>query len=79
MSKNPSSGITAWESVGHLLEEAAARQPDNVLFIYGSERATFSDVNRRVNRLANALLALGIAKGERIAVMLPNRVDFPIC
>ncbi len=37
---------------------------------------TFSDVNNRANRTANALLSLGLQKGDRIAVLCLNRVDF---
>jgi acyl-CoA synthetase (AMP-forming)/AMP-acid ligase II len=70
---------TPWMSIGHLLEDAAARQPDDVLFIFGDERTTFGEVNRRANQLANALRGLGIAKGDRVAVMLPNGIDFPVC
>ncbi|WP_394713549.1 AMP-binding protein [uncultured Roseibium sp.] len=37
---------------------------------------TFSDVNDRANRTANALLSLGLQRGDRIAVLCLNRSDF---
>ncbi len=36
---------------------------------------TGAGLDRRVNRLANALDALGIRRGERVAVWLPNRIE----
>lgn len=43
-----------------------------------SERATYSDMERFSNRYARALRALGVRKQDRIGVMLPNRIEFPI-
>lgn len=42
------------------------------------ERATYAQMDRRSNIHANALRAFGVRKGDRIAVMLPNRIEFPI-
>jgi crotonobetaine/carnitine-CoA ligase len=69
-----------------LLDEAVQRNPDRTLFII--ERTTvdapamhytYAAINARVNQTANALRGLGIAHGDRVAVMLPNDVDFPVC
>jgi len=42
------------------------------------ERATYSEIDRSSNRCAHALRACGVRKGDRIAVLLPNRIEFPI-
>lgn len=42
------------------------------------ERATYSEIDRWSNKYAHALRALGVRKGDRIGVMLPNRIEFPI-
>ncbi|MBK3662827.1 acyl--CoA ligase [Bradyrhizobium diazoefficiens] len=42
------------------------------------ERATYSELDRTSNRYAHALRAIGVRKGDRIAVMLPNRIEMPI-
>ncbi|MBB4374401.1 acyl-CoA synthetase (AMP-forming)/AMP-acid ligase II [Bradyrhizobium sp. cir1] len=42
------------------------------------ERATYSEMNGLSNKYAHALHALGVRKRDRIGVMLPNRIDFPI-
>ncbi|MCK1542183.1 acyl--CoA ligase [Bradyrhizobium sp. 179] len=42
------------------------------------ERASYSEMDGSSNKYANALRAFGVRKGDRIAVMLPNRIEFPI-
>ncbi|MGY4362812.1 acyl-CoA synthetase (AMP-forming)/AMP-acid ligase II [Bradyrhizobium sp. i1.7.7] len=42
------------------------------------ERATYSEMDRWSNRYAHALRSFGVRKGDRIGVMLPNRIEFPI-
>ena len=67
-----------WRSIGHLLEESADLYCEETLFIYEGEKVSFGEVNRRVNRTANVLKSLGVRKGDRVSVMLPNGFDFPI-
>ncbi|MFY7958434.1 MAG: AMP-binding protein, partial [Elsteraceae bacterium] len=42
------------------------------------EQASYAEVERRTNRIANALLGRGVKKGDRVAVMLSNRIDYPL-
>lgn len=42
------------------------------------ERATYSEMDLKSNQYARALRAFGAGKGDRIGVMLPNRIEFPI-
>lgn len=37
---------------------------------------TYGEVDRRVNRLAHGLLRLGVARGDRVLIMLPNSLEF---
>ncbi len=46
--------------------------PDRVATVFEGKRYTFSQLNDRVNRLANALLNLGIGKGDRVAMLQIN-------
>ena len=59
-------------NVGSLLPWHARFRPDHVAVICGEERLTFAELEQRVNRLANALLHLGLTKGDRLALVLPN-------
>lgn len=42
------------------------------------ERATYSEMDQSSNRYARALRSFGVRKRDRIGVMLPNRIEFPI-
>ena len=46
--------------------------PDKIAIINGKQRFTYTEFNERVNRLATALSAAGIEKGDRVAFLSPN-------
>ncbi|MFQ5987647.1 MAG: long-chain-fatty-acid--CoA ligase [Dehalococcoidia bacterium] len=46
--------------------------PDRPAIIFEGKRFTFSELSERVNRLANALVDLGIEKGEGVAILQVN-------
>jgi amino acid adenylation domain-containing protein len=64
--------------VHELLEQNAERLPDKVALICGQQRLTYGDINRQGNRLAHALRALGIQRGDRVALYLPNCSELAI-
>ena len=51
-------------------ERQAATTPDAVALCCGTERLSYAELNRRANRLAHTLLALGLAADERVALQL---------
>jgi crotonobetaine/carnitine-CoA ligase len=59
-------------TVRALLEARAARDGARVYCRFGDEAVTFAALDRRVNRLASALLARGIGPGDRVPLMLAN-------
>ena len=68
------------ETMGDLLADAARRDPDRlaVVFFERGEQLTYAGLDRAVDRAANALAAIGVGHGDRVAVMLPNRIEYPI-
>ena len=62
-------------NIGALLPRHARYRPDHLALAVGDQRLTYQKLNAVVNRLANALLATGIAKGEKIATVLPNCLE----
>ena len=46
--------------------------PDRVAVVFDGKRFTYAKLAERVNKLANALAALGIGKGDRIAMIQVN-------
>ena len=65
-------------NIGLFLAKRALLSPALEAFVDGNggERLTFADLNDRANRLANAFLADGIGKGERIGLLLMNSAEF---
>ena len=62
-------------NVGSLLPWHARHRPNHLAVICGEERLTFAQLEESVNRLANALLALGLRKGDKLALVLPNCIE----
>lgn len=54
------------------LESAARRHPHQRAIIFYDHALSYRDLNEAVNRLANALIELGVKKGDRVAILLPN-------
>lgn len=54
------------------LNIASAICPDRDLVVFAGNRATFAQTSERVNRLTNALVELGIRKGDRIGMLQVN-------
>jgi acyl-CoA synthetase (AMP-forming)/AMP-acid ligase II len=64
-------------SIGHLLEKAAQLYGERPFLLFAGKIRSFAQVNAAANQIANALQDLGLTKGERVAVMLPNGFEFP--
>src|SRR5262249_33096538 len=60
------------------LDMGAMNYPDRPATIFFGREMTFRELQDRAYRLATALAELGIAKGDRVGIMLPNCPQFPI-
>jgi fatty-acyl-CoA synthase len=56
----------------------AAARPDAEAVVFRGERLTYAALRDRADTLARALLALGVRKDDRVAVLLPNRPEWLI-
>jgi len=56
----------------HLLRSAVRRFPKRAAIHFEGVQLSYRNLNHEVNRFANALIALGIGKGARVALYLPN-------
>lgn len=64
----------AW-NVAHGLVWSAAREPRKVAVRAGRRPLTYRDLNGRVNRLAHALSGLGLGPGDRLLLLLGDRLE----
>ncbi len=62
-------------NVGTILTRNARYRPDHLAVIFEDQRLTYREFNRRVNKLANTFLEMGIVKGDKIATILPNCLE----
>ena len=53
----------------------AAYRPTGLAVVFGPHRLTHVEVNRRANRTADMLLALGLHTGDRVGVVLDNSLE----
>ncbi|MBW2595716.1 MAG: long-chain fatty acid--CoA ligase [Deltaproteobacteria bacterium] len=59
-------------SIPTALTNSAKRFPDNTALNYMGKRITYGELDRLVNRCARAFTDLGVAKGDKVAVIMPN-------
>ncbi|WP_448192526.1 class I adenylate-forming enzyme family protein [Azospirillum sp. sgz301742] len=64
--------------VHHLLAETARRAPDKVALIAGTARRSFAELDADSDAVAAALQRQGVRRGERVAIMLENSVEYVI-
>ena len=62
--------------IGHQLLKNALRHPDAVAVRYGARGYTYSQLNERACRAAGGLAALGVGRGDRVATLVHNCLQF---
>jgi amino acid adenylation domain-containing protein len=65
-------------SVHGLFESQAARRPDAVAVACGARRLTYAELSRASTRLAEALVARGVAPGGRVGLRLERSLEMVI-
>lgn len=65
-------------SLASVLAESARRHPNAIALIEGERRLSFAELWSQVLRQAGALVARGIRPGDKVALIAPNTVDFPL-
>lgn len=73
-----------------MLDESAAEHPDRAAIVFGAvahklpgqplmdATMSYRELRDAVNRFANALVKMGVKKGDRVAIYLPNSPQFAI-
>lgn len=59
------------------LDDAARDYPDQTFTIFNGASRTYARVKETADRIANFLAGKGIAKGDRVAIFLPNIPHYP--
>ncbi len=65
-------------NLASIVTESARNAPDRVAVRLGEATLTYAELDDRSARLATLLRERGLAPGDRIGVMLPNVLEFPV-
>ena len=68
-----------YQSVGDLFEQSCAQFGDKPSYVNMGRVLSFAELERQSRSFAAWLQSLGLAKGTRVALMMPNCLQFPIC
>ena len=61
--------------IHHMLRSSAARFPRKEALVHGSQRLSYSEVERRVCALASGLNKAGVRRGDRVGILLEPSVS----
>lgn len=64
------------KSLVYLLEQAAEKYPNTACTIFKGARISYQEMNRLTDRLAAGLASLGVKKGDRVGLFMPNTPQF---
>ncbi len=62
----------------HFLEEAARKYPDRACTIFKGAVISYKEMNEKTNHMAAALVEMGVKKGDRVGIFMPNTPQFMI-
>ncbi|MFC1847971.1 AMP-binding protein [Chloroflexota bacterium] len=60
------------DTLGSILDRIGVKYPQREAMVCGSERVTYNTLLDRVNSIANALLKMGVKKGDKVAIWMSN-------
>lgn len=69
-------GCWLGETFGGVLRERAEKYGDQIAVVSGNTYITYSELDKKVDRLASGLLNLGIKPEDRVVIQLPNVIEF---
>ncbi|MFC2002189.1 class I adenylate-forming enzyme family protein [Chloroflexota bacterium] len=59
-----------------MLEKTVKRYANKTAIVLGERRVSYAELDKDSNKLANALIKMGVRKGDRVAMLLPNSPEF---
>ena len=71
--------MPAWfhkQTLGDLLNSAADRWTDREALAYEGQRWSFAEFRAETDRVARALIGLGVQAGDKVSIWMPNRVEW---
>src|SRR5512132_369531 len=66
-------------TVGALFQRTVSHYAGRVAVKHGARALTYAELGDQVNRLANALVGLGLRQGERVGLLMWNCIEYVVC
>jgi acyl-CoA synthetase (AMP-forming)/AMP-acid ligase II len=66
-------------TIPRMVLATCADRPTRTAVVDGTREASYDELRQEVTRLANALLALGVRRGDSVALWLPNYLEWVVC
>ena len=67
------------DHLAQILHQGALNYPQKVAIVFGQKKVTYAQLDQKTDRVAYAFKKWGIKKGDRIAILLDNSIDFIFC
>ncbi len=61
-----------------LLEKNLRENPDRIAIIDGNRRLTYRELNDEVEKMATALMNMGVQRGDKLGIWMPNNVEWTV-
>lgn len=68
-----------WGVLPDVFDRACAYHRDSVAIIDADRSLTYHQMYSTRNQIANALIAIGVGKGQRVGLLMPNTLEFIPC
>jgi long-chain acyl-CoA synthetase len=65
-------------SLNQLFEQSAEKFENHTAITFENQSMTYGELNQKIKKLAGSLYRLGLEKGDRVAIMLPNCPQYVI-
>ena len=65
-----------WLNIGEIINVNAKKYPNKLALKDNKRQLTFKELNERTNKLANGILKSGIKKGDKLAILSNNCIEF---
>ncbi|KYK34031.1 MAG: long-chain fatty acid--CoA ligase [Thermoplasmatales archaeon SG8-52-3] len=67
--------MTCWLNLGQMIKMNSKKFPKTIALKEKDRSLTYTELNKRVNKLSHSLLSLGLKKGDKFAVLLENSIE----
>ncbi|MFX0140954.1 MAG: AMP-binding protein [Candidatus Hodarchaeota archaeon] len=65
-----------WLNIGEITNVNAKKYPNKLALKDARRQLTFKELNERTNKLANGILKSGVKKGDKLAILSNNSIEF---